>query len=316
MKTRIGKSYALNGDFIVLELPEAKVVKSSSTPSKEHSPRLVPARGLIRARHRGTKPRKTHRRKSKRSRVTRLRRWARRSLARRFVPVESRLDPNKVLLAGIALPSRPDGVQVGLETSSRVVRRSKLDELVGLAKPNAAAKKRLLRVSREILNTLGVAVVGRIPMRVLEIIWEHVGERVIAPHGMACWCQQCRSHAAVHRSLLSRTGDAVLYYLQQMPLRVTLKWLVLAPIRTAQFVSNKLWRWLNILCDDVPAKIADVAGGCKVTEEEWSTLSNTEIRKLIMDRGVEDADRTGIGWLGRLMRHMRRRVVPEASGSE
>lgn len=316
MKTRSGNSYALNGDFIVLKLKGMKVQRVPYTHKKGSRLLIVSAQPSRHARHRGTKPRKTQQRKGTRMRVTRVVRRARRSLAQRFVLSKQKLDPSKTLVAGLGVPILDDVLILMEKPSKTKELRSKLDKLVGYH-VNPAAKKRLIRVGRSLFNELGIAVVGRIPHRMLEIIWEHVGERLLAPHGPNCWCVVCRSSDAVHTGLVQRLGDSLWYYVRQMPVRELLKTIVLAPIRTARYVANMTWRWLNILLDDKPAGLLDVFCGCKITEEEFATLSYVEIGKLVADRSVEDAESKydPDGWVVRLAAHMRRHVHRMYSGS-
>jgi len=97
---------------------------------------------------------------------------------------------------------------------------------------------------------LGLSLVGPLPTRVLEIMWEYFGEEHFSAHGRACWCRLCRSVGPARFSFVQSIGDMLANYF------VSYKWLVCAifrliapaPLRTAKFVANKLWKWVKILC--------------------------------------------------------------------
>lgn len=174
--------------------------------------------------------------KAKRSRVARLRRRGKRSLARRFVPAGCRFDPQKTQLAGLR---NPRAVKHQVVTPVK----NPLYALVG----SASVRKRFVRVVRKLLCDLGISVVGPVPFMILVKMWAHFGEEHFSVHGRKCWCLLCRSTGPVRFSFLADLSDSLVTYLVKMPFYAVKALIVPAPLRTAYFVSNKVWQWYKVL---------------------------------------------------------------------
>lgn len=202
---------------------------------------------------------KMKKRVSKRGSLSRSRRWARRSLAQRFVTVESGLYPQKTRPAGLAYPGEQSPPREGskvLEGSSssglRTRKPSALQRLVG----NAKRSKLFVRALRRVLADGGVALVGPLPFALIERVWDRFGERLVSPHGPGCWCRLCVSGKVAHMSLVADLYATVVEYVRQMPLKTVLGFLLPAPLKTAKFVVNKLWQWLKVLAPGYTALLS------------------------------------------------------------
>jgi len=171
------------------------------------------------------------------------RQWARDSLSRRFVSSKQRVDPQED-------PPGQGGLSMRCEPppSNGRTFQSEFSRLVG----DARVRKKFVRICRGALADLGIAVVGPIPYRALEIMWEYFGEEHFSVHGRACWCRLCRSVGPARFSFVQGIGEALYDYV------VSLKTIALAafgliapaPLRMAKFVAGKLWKWLKILLED------------------------------------------------------------------
>jgi len=175
-----------------------------------------------------------------------LRRWARESLSRRFRQGENPVVPSQDAVAGLRYPCRRLPPEQSVEKSSRARVKTKFDLLVGDPK----VKKKFLKITRGVFSELGITLVGPVPFRALEIMWVHFGEEHFAPHGRTCWCRLCRSVGPARFNFLAQLGDMVVDYLVKMPLYAIKSWVLPLPLRAAEFVANKLWKWLKILFQD------------------------------------------------------------------
>lgn len=135
---------------------------------------------------------------------------------------------------GLVIPAR------GGEVTHREIRTS-FDRLTG----NPTVKKKFLKIVRKILGDLGMSVVGPLPFRILEIMWQYFGEEHFSAHGRACWCRLCRSIGPARFSFLQSLCDGVVHYLWQVPLHVAKALFVPAPLRTAHFVFKEVLRWFE-----------------------------------------------------------------------
>lgn len=170
------------------------------------------------------------------------RHWARISLSRRYVPSKQRVDPDSDSVAGLSFPCGRPHVSNDVKIQSRFAR------LVGDAKH----RKLFLKICRGILSDLGISLVGPLPFRCLEIMWEYFGEEHFSGHGRACWCRLCRSVGPARFTFVQAIGDSVLQFFvnwKTIP-SVIFGIIAPAPLRTAKFVANKLWKWLKILFDE------------------------------------------------------------------
>jgi hypothetical protein len=157
------------------------------------------------------------------------------------------VDLNEDLSGQVGLLIRGDPTPVMDVKSGAVKRmvRSKFDELVG----NPKVKKKFLRICRGILGDLGIALVGPLPFRALEIMWEYFGEEHFSVHGSACWCRMCRSSGPARISFLQAIGGSLYDYFvgSKFVLSAIFGLIAPAPLRMAKFVANKLWKWLRII---------------------------------------------------------------------
>lgn len=175
-----------------------------------------------------------------------LRRGAKRSLSRRFSPASSVDASQKTYPAGI---SHLGPVRAGAKAS-------RISNIVRIAGSPKAAKL-YARALRRVLADLGCALLGPFPTLMLQRVWDVFGERLIAPHGMSCWCALCRSkHVAVYRDDLEAFSDLVVSYVKQMPLSVAMGLIIPAPLKTAKFVANKLWKWAKVLFPGYTASLS------------------------------------------------------------
>lgn len=170
-----------------------------------------------------------------------LNRWARESLSLRFVLPKQEVDPHQDP-SGQAGPSvrrePPTGNSGDVSRFALLVR-------------DARVRKKFVRVCRGVLADLGIALVGPLPYRALEIMWMHFGEEHFSAHGRLCWCRLCRTDGIAQRSFLQSIGEALYDYF------VSWKYVALAtfgliapaPLKMAKFVATKLWKWLKILLD-------------------------------------------------------------------
>jgi hypothetical protein len=181
--------------------------------------------------------------KKRRSRLSRLRRKARNSMSRRFVLCKQEVDLQQDSLGQIEPLTH-------CEVPDRKVERnlSAFQRLVG----NPRVRKKFVKICRGVLSDLGVALVGPVPFRLLEIMWEYFGEEHFSAHGRACWCQLCRSVGPARFSFLQSIGDSLYSYFVSWKFAVnaTFGLIAPAPLRMAKFVANKLWKWLKIVLSD------------------------------------------------------------------
>lgn len=185
-----------------------------------------------------SKPRSA-RKKKRRRRLSRLRRWARRSLARRFCPASQQVDPQKVTACGLCVLRPVTGQAVRLET---------LKVVAPWRDPKV--RKKFFKICHRLLRDLGLSLVGPIPVMILQKMWDHFGEEHFNTHGRGCWCRLCRSTGTAQLSFLSDVWDSVVTYLVKMPLYALKHTLVPAPLRAAHFVANKVWQWYKVLFRD------------------------------------------------------------------
>lgn len=173
------------------------------------------------------------------------RHWARESLSRRFVQGETLVDPNQDLAGQAGLAIRSDPVISNGQEIIRPKFRTKLDELVG----NPKFKKKFIKICRGILGDLGLTLVGPLPMRALEIMWQYFGEEHFSAHGRACWCRLCRSIGPARVSFLQSLGDSLYDFFigWKFAVNAIFGLIAPAPLKMARFVANKLWKWLKIV---------------------------------------------------------------------
>jgi len=176
-----------------------------------------------------------------------LRHWAREGLSRHFVRSSTPVDPNKV-------PSGQDGLVIRSDPSSsngteipRSILRTRMDRLVR----NPKVKKKFVKLCRAILMDLGISLVGPLPIRALEIMWQYFGEEHFSAHGRMCWCRLCRSVGPSRLSFLQAVGDSLVNFFVswKFPLNAIFRLIAPAPLKMARFVANKLWRWLKIVLE-------------------------------------------------------------------
>lgn len=163
-------------------------------------------------------------------------------MAKAFSTMENGSDPQKTRPAGLAYP----GGENPPEVTQRKLKQRPVSKLVGLC-GNAVRSKKFVKALRRLLADLGVALVGPLPYALLERVWDRFGVELISPHGAACWCVLCKSSRVAHMPFLVDLADTLVTYLVKMPVRAVLGILLPAPLKTAKFVSNKLWQWLKVL---------------------------------------------------------------------
>jgi len=172
------------------------------------------------------------------------RQWARASLLGRFVRADSTVDPHQDLVgqAGLVIRSDPASSNV------REIQVSRFSRLVG----NPKYRKKFLKICRGVFMDLGLSLVGPLPMRALEIMWQYFGEEHFASHGRVCWCRLCRSVGPARLSFLVAISDSLcdFFVSWKYVLSATFGLLAPAPLKMAKFVANKLWKWLKILLQD------------------------------------------------------------------
>jgi len=176
------------------------------------------------------------------------RHWARESLSRRFVRGDTAVDPQKDLAGQAGLVIRSDPTAVRAEKF-----KSRFSVLVG----NPNHRKKFLKICRGILGDLGLSLVGPLPMRALEIMWQYFGEAHFSVHGTACWCRLCRSVGPSRMLFVQAIGDALYEFFVTWKFAVNTIFGLIAPspLRMAKFVSNKLWKWVKILCPGAASAI-------------------------------------------------------------
>lgn len=183
----------------------------------------------------------------KRSRMCVLRKWARRSLAKRFCPSNEGDTHKETKHAGLSAPSG------GNLNPVKDRKFTKIQKLCG----NAKRSKLFVRALRRVLADLGIALVGPLPFALLERLWVLFGEGLVAPHGVGCWCVSCRSSLSAHMPIHVALGDVLVSYLKQMPVHVIFGLIVPAPFKTAKFVANKLWQWVKVLFPGYSSRIGN-----------------------------------------------------------
>jgi len=192
-------------------------------PSKAKAPRRgLKCRGQIKNRGR-------HRSRCQ------ARRRARRHLSRVFAPGDSReaLKPQR---SGLWFPKKHARIlDVGAPLTPEETWR-------GLP---IRFRSRFVRGLRHTLLDLGVGLVGRIPVDILVMLWENVGDRLMARHSVRCCCAVCVTHRAGSLSLSRQVADLLLGALRSLSVRAVLAWLVPSPVRAAAFVVTRVWRWLK-----------------------------------------------------------------------
>jgi len=171
------------------------------------------------------------------------RQWARDSLSRRFVPSKQRVDPHQdpAGQAGLSMRSDPP-----------LINQREIQSFVVRWYGNARFRKKFVRICRGILSDLGISLVGPLPWRALEIMWEHFGEEHFSAHSRACWCRLCRSVGPARFSFLQGLGESLYDYFVSFEsiAAVIFSLIAPAPLRMAKFVTGKLWKWLKILLGD------------------------------------------------------------------
>jgi hypothetical protein len=185
------------------------------------------------------------------------RQWARESLSRRFIQGDTLVDPHQDPAGQAGLLIRGDTAGgnacdiLGAERRKRTWFRLRYQALVGDAK----VRKKFVRIMRGILSDLGVALVGPVPFRILEIMWEYFGEEHFSAHSRACWCRLCRSVGPSRLSFLQAIGDSLYNYFVSWKFAVnaTFGLIAPAPLRMAKFVANKFWKWLKVVLEGQPA---------------------------------------------------------------
>lgn len=169
------------------------------------------------------------------------RHWARTSLSRRFVQVGYLVDPNQdpAGQAGLVIPGD------GIVRKDKEIKVSQMTRLVG----NPKYRKRFVKICRGILQDLGLSLVGPLPMRALEIMWQYFGEEHFSAHGSACWCQLCRSIGPYRVSFLQAIGDSLYNFFVswKYAANVVFSLIAPAPLKMAKFVTNQLWKWFKRL---------------------------------------------------------------------
>jgi len=184
---------------------------------------------------------KRNRTKSASTGVGVFRQWARDALSRSFVHVETMVDPQQdpVGQAGLSMQSDLPA------SNGREIHMSRFSRLVG----NPRYRKKFLRICRGILADLGLSLVGPLPMRALEIMWEFFGEEHFSAHGRACWCRLCRSVGPARLSFLQAISGSLydFFVSWKYALSAIFGLIAPAPLRMAKFVANKLWKWLKIV---------------------------------------------------------------------
>lgn len=177
--------------------------------------------------------------------VGKLRHWAREGLSRTFVLTSSEVDPsqNSAGQAESATPS--DGL---VSNSGEIKDRSDGRSLLAMV-GTPGVRKKFLKVSRTLLQDLGLSLVGPLPLRALEIMWQYFGEEHFSAHGRACWCRLCRSVGPARFSFLQGIGDMLFdYFVSFKSVACAIFSLIApAPLRMAKFVANKLWKWFNVI---------------------------------------------------------------------
>lgn len=167
-----------------------------------------------------------------------IRHWARESLSQRFVQAGNLVDPRQDSVAGLSFPC---GVNRSLVTGNT----SSLTLLVR----DPRVRKKFVKICRGVLGDLGISLVGPLPYRALEIMWEHFGEEHFSLHSRACWCSLCRSVGPARFSFLTSLGVSLYnFFVSWKSIEGAIfRVIVPAPLRTARFVANKLWKWLKII---------------------------------------------------------------------
>lgn len=181
----------------------------------------------------------------RRTRRSRLRKWAKRALAQRFVSVG---------YGDAHTKSQSAGLSATVAVTPPPVKERKLSRLSRLV-GDAKRSKLFIRALRRVLADSGCALVGPLPFKILERLWLLFGERLVAPHGVACWCTLCRSSIGAHMSTRVAIQDVLVSYLRQMPVRALFGMIAPAPLKTAKFVANKLWQWLKVLLPGYMARL-------------------------------------------------------------
>lgn len=181
-----------------------------------------------------------------------LAQWARESLSRRFVPSSQRVDPQEDLSGqGKHFQPREGGLSNEPEMKAGVERKrlayADFLDPFGVFISNGVRYEKLRHAVSMACVEVGIKFIGPVPIRILQITWEHFGEELFSEHGRACWCRSCRSIGPARHSFVQRLGGEWWAYLVKMPIHVIKSLVVPAPLRMAWFVANKLWKWLNII---------------------------------------------------------------------
>lgn len=158
------------------------------------------------------------------------------------------VDPNQDPSGQVGLVMRSDPpAGDSSEIQVKHVWRSRFDNLVR----NPRVKKKFLGICRGILSDLGISLVGPLPFRALEIMWQYFGEEHFSAHGRACWCQLCRSIGPYRVSFLQAIGDSLYNFFVswKFALNAIFGLIAPAPLKMAKFVTNKLWKWLKVMLE-------------------------------------------------------------------